>query len=82
MAKRLEFVNVRFTIVRDVCISFSSLFTSLILYRQSSRFNGSQCKIANPHSNAVVDLNGDCLAGVYPVHECEFVNSDCCFFFL
>lgn len=64
MAKRLEFVNVRFTIVRDVWIFFSSLFTSLISYRQSSHFNGSQCEIANPHSNAVVDLNGDCLAGV------------------
>jgi len=64
MAKRLEFVNVRFTIVRDVWLFFSSLFTPLISYRQSSHFNGSQCMIANPHSNAVVDLNGDCLAGV------------------
>lgn len=39
-------------------------FHVIDLYRQSSHFNGSQCKIANPHSNAVVDLNGDCLAGV------------------
>ena len=27
-------------------------------------FSGNQCKISNPHSNAVIDLNGDCLAGV------------------
>ncbi|KAH7928183.1 integrin alpha N-terminal domain-containing protein [Leucogyrophana mollusca] len=25
-------------------------------------FNGVQCTLANPHSNAVIDLNGDCLA--------------------
>ncbi|KAJ7168406.1 hypothetical protein C8R43DRAFT_984269 [Mycena crocata] len=28
-------------------------------------FKGSQCTLANPHSNAVVDLNGDCLADVF-----------------
>ena len=27
-------------------------------------FQGKQCTLANPHSNAVVDLNGDCLAGL------------------
>jgi integrin alpha FG-GAP repeat containing protein 1 len=26
---------------------------------------GARCRISNPHSNAVVDLNGDCLAGMY-----------------
>lgn len=26
---------------------------------------GAQCKLANPHSNAAVDLNGDCLAGMF-----------------
>ncbi|ESK92238.1 t-cell immunomodulatory protein [Moniliophthora roreri MCA 2997] len=30
-------------------------------------FHGNQCKLANPHSNAVVDLNGDCLADVFLV---------------
>jgi hypothetical protein len=30
------------------------------------KFNGAQCALANPHSNAVVDLNGDCLAGELP----------------
>ncbi|KAK7037504.1 hypothetical protein VNI00_010996 [Paramarasmius palmivorus] len=30
-------------------------------------FHGKQCKLANPHSNAVVDLNGDCLADVFLV---------------
>ncbi|KAF7352408.1 T-cell immunomodulatory protein [Mycena venus] len=28
-------------------------------------FKGAQCTLANPHSNAVVDLNGDCLADVF-----------------
>ena len=26
-------------------------------------FTGNQCLLSNPHSNAVIDLNGDCLAG-------------------
>ncbi|KAF5386695.1 hypothetical protein D9615_001974 [Tricholomella constricta] len=30
-------------------------------------FHGPQCTLANPHSNAVVDLNGDCLADVFIV---------------
>jgi integrin alpha FG-GAP repeat containing protein 1 len=30
------------------------------------KFNGKQCsRLANPHSNAVVDLDGDCLAGIF-----------------
>ncbi|KAJ7611627.1 hypothetical protein FB45DRAFT_940496 [Roridomyces roridus] len=28
-------------------------------------FQGQQCTLASPHSNAVVDLNGDCLADVF-----------------
>ncbi|KAF5364540.1 hypothetical protein D9757_011334 [Collybiopsis confluens] len=32
-------------------------------------FQGTQCDIANPHSNAVVDLDGDCLADVFLVCE-------------
>ncbi|KAK2460674.1 hypothetical protein APHAL10511_007144 [Amanita phalloides] len=31
------------------------------------KFHGSQCTLANPHSNAVVDLDGDCLADVFLV---------------
>ncbi|KAK0222860.1 hypothetical protein EDD85DRAFT_959748 [Armillaria nabsnona] len=30
-------------------------------------FHGTQCTLASPHSNAVVDLNGDCLADVFLV---------------
>ncbi|KAF7298495.1 hypothetical protein MKEN_01374600 [Mycena kentingensis (nom. inval.)] len=30
-----------------------------------STFKGTQCKPANPHSNAVVDFDGDCLADVF-----------------
>ncbi|KAK1216969.1 hypothetical protein PQX77_020372 [Marasmius sp. AFHP31] len=30
-------------------------------------FHGKQCTLANPHSNAVIDLNGDCLADVFLV---------------
>jgi integrin alpha FG-GAP repeat containing protein 1 len=39
------------------------LSLQLILYSADPLFNGAQCKMANPHSNAVVDLDGDCLAG-------------------
>ncbi|KAF8655798.1 hypothetical protein AX16_002884 [Volvariella volvacea WC 439] len=34
---------------------------------EDPRFSGSQCKISNPHSNAVIDLNGDCLADLFLV---------------
>jgi len=34
------------------------------MFRQIAPFKGRQCKLANPHSNAVVDLDGDCLAGI------------------
>ncbi|KAI0093714.1 hypothetical protein BDY19DRAFT_881949 [Irpex rosettiformis] len=30
-------------------------------------FKGPQCKLSNPHSNAAVDLNGDCLADIFLV---------------
>ncbi|KAG1748835.1 uncharacterized protein EDB91DRAFT_1111126 [Suillus paluster] len=30
-------------------------------------FTGNQCTLANPHSNAVIDLNGDCLADIFLV---------------
>ena len=32
-------------------------------YSTDLPFDGIKCNLANPHSNAVVDLNGDCLAG-------------------
>ncbi|TCD70604.1 hypothetical protein EIP91_002634 [Steccherinum ochraceum] len=31
------------------------------------KMDGAQCKISNPHSNAAVDLNGDCLADMFLV---------------
>ncbi|CCM05781.1 uncharacterized protein FIBRA_08014 [Fibroporia radiculosa] len=31
------------------------------------KFNGAQCTLANPHSNAAIDLNGDCLADIFLV---------------
>ncbi|EGO21825.1 hypothetical protein SERLADRAFT_363011 [Serpula lacrymans var. lacrymans S7.9] len=31
------------------------------------QFNGTQCTLSNPHSNAVIDFNGDCLADVFLV---------------
>ncbi|KAH9483665.1 T-cell immunomodulatory protein [Psilocybe cubensis] len=34
---------------------------------QDANFKGQQCTISNPHSNAVVDLDGDCLADVFIV---------------
>ncbi|KAH8995858.1 hypothetical protein EDB86DRAFT_2920938 [Lactarius hatsudake] len=30
-------------------------------------FSGAQCRISNPHSNAAVDLNGDCVADIFLV---------------
>ncbi|KAI6111074.1 hypothetical protein F5141DRAFT_1112387 [Pisolithus sp. B1] len=30
-------------------------------------FNGSQCTLASPHSNAIIDPNGDCLADIFLV---------------
>ncbi|KAL1702182.1 hypothetical protein EV121DRAFT_262329 [Schizophyllum commune] len=30
-------------------------------------FTGNQCLLSNPHSNAVIDLNGDCLADLFLV---------------
>ncbi|KIK98838.1 hypothetical protein PAXRUDRAFT_632706 [Paxillus rubicundulus Ve08.2h10] len=30
-------------------------------------FHGAQCSLASPHSNAIIDLNGDCLADVFLV---------------
>ncbi|KAF8626356.1 hypothetical protein AX15_005010 [Amanita polypyramis BW_CC] len=38
----------------------SSLFKMM-----DPKFHGTQCTLANPHSNAVVDLDGDCLADVF-----------------
>lgn len=32
------------------------------------KFNGAHCTLSNPHSNAAVDLNGDCLAGMRCPH--------------
>ncbi|KAK7062132.1 T-cell immunomodulatory protein [Favolaschia claudopus] len=32
---------------------------------EDAPLKGTQCKLANPHSNAVVDLDGDCLADVF-----------------
>lgn len=37
--------------------------TKLILCSIDPLFHGDQCTLASPHSNAVVDLDGDCLAG-------------------
>ncbi|KXN92003.1 T-cell immunomodulatory protein [Leucoagaricus sp. SymC.cos] len=52
----------------------SSSTNSPLFELQGSHFNGSNCKIANPHSNAVVDLNGDCLADVFLV--CDEGNGE------
>ncbi|KZT70220.1 hypothetical protein DAEQUDRAFT_725861 [Daedalea quercina L-15889] len=37
------------------------------------KFNGAQCTLSNPHSNAAVDLNGDCLADIFLV--CDDLSS-------
>jgi integrin alpha FG-GAP repeat containing protein 1 len=41
---------------------------SINLYRSDLPFNesdASPCKLADPHSNAFVDLNGDCFSGIF-----------------
>ena len=56
--------------VPGLMCTFHSFFAGLCLDRYydcrvDPNFEGSQCRLASPHSNAVVDLNGDCLAGMY-----------------
>ncbi|GBE82743.1 integrin alpha N-terminal domain-containing protein [Sparassis latifolia] len=45
----------------------SSQTNSPIFEIVDPKFNGAQCTLANPHSNAAVDLNGDCLADIFLV---------------
>lgn len=35
----------------------------LDFFRTDPDMKGAQCTLSHPHSNAAVDLNGDCLAG-------------------
>lgn len=48
----------------------SRMKRALFTYRMDPKMIGPQCKLSNPHSNAAVDLNGDCLAGriFHPSH--------------
>jgi integrin alpha FG-GAP repeat containing protein 1 len=39
------------------------------LLSEDAPFKGQQCIISNPHSNAVIDLDGDCLAGMQTVFQ-------------
>ncbi|KAI0831660.1 integrin alpha N-terminal domain-containing protein [Trametes gibbosa] len=39
------------------------------------KFSGAQCTLSNPHSNAAVDLNGDCLADIFLVCDDRTSNS-------
>lgn len=50
------------------CLGHINVFTS-----EDAPFSGHQCRIANPHSNAAVDLNGDCVAGSHLL-ALEFVT--------
>ncbi|KAF8968304.1 hypothetical protein BDZ97DRAFT_1655046 [Flammula alnicola] len=45
----------------------SSSTDSTLFKLEDAPFKGKQCAISNPHSNAVVDLDGDCLADVFLV---------------
>ena len=52
------------------CVRLKSFFDSILLVElhhsvTTPNFHGRQCALSHPHSNAVVDLNGDCLAGQY-----------------
>jgi hypothetical protein len=61
----MECLSTKLEIILDV--GSTSLFWTkekLIMSRsEDAPFNGKHCTLANPHSNAVVDLDGDCLAG-------------------
>ncbi|KAI1783408.1 integrin alpha N-terminal domain-containing protein [Ganoderma leucocontextum] len=48
--------------VWNVSNSHSTIFNTV-----TPKFSGSQCTLANPHSNAAIDLNGDCLADLFLV---------------
>src|SRR6202522_1528996 len=43
------------------------------MFRQDAPLGGTQCNLANPHSNAVVDLDGDCLAGIVADSSFKFI---------
>lgn len=53
--------------VNQHCLTCGSLISSrivlLIVSSVDPPFDGARCKLASPHSNAIIDLNGDCLAG-------------------
>ncbi|EMD34350.1 hypothetical protein CERSUDRAFT_117229 [Gelatoporia subvermispora B] len=51
----------------------SSQPNSQIFDVTNPKFEGAQCTLSNPHSNAAVDLNGDCLADLFLV--CDEQNS-------
>ncbi|KAF9533608.1 hypothetical protein CPB83DRAFT_783291 [Crepidotus variabilis] len=42
-----------------------STSTSTLFHVEDAPFKGTQCVVSDPHSNAVVDLDGDCLADVF-----------------
>ena len=53
----------------DLYVEYVSMYIAPLIhanfcFRIDPNFNGAQCKLSNPHSNAAVDLNGDCLAGM------------------
>ncbi|KAI0345064.1 integrin alpha N-terminal domain-containing protein [Trametopsis cervina] len=45
----------------------SSVAHSPVFEVTNPKLKGPQCKLSNPHSNAAVDLNGDCLADLFLV---------------
>ena len=48
-----------------VIVFIAHKFLTKSFDRTETAFRGADCKLANPHSNAVIDLDGDCLAGKY-----------------
>ena len=43
----------------------SPRMNNLTSSRMDAPFDGASCSISTPHSNAVVDFDGDCLAGTF-----------------
>ena len=54
-----------------VHVHSAAQFNLVFPHRTDPKLSGSQCKLSSPHSNAAVDLNGDCLAGTERIIFCR-----------
>lgn len=69
MAKCMELFRCAVTVIQSVGSPWNVIIAFILnmAIRITPDLSGSQCVISDPHSNAVVDLNGDCLADLFVV---------------